>query len=178
LNADWMKIKVIRKFKERNGFEYMATEVLIPYAKYGSGLGPESIYYSTTIGDVVMINGAFTCVYEVEIKRSKDDLKKEFTTKRRKHDSYLSSDGYGPHYYLFAFPEGSGLEKEEIIPDRYGILLINEKEFTWQNCIYKKRAKLLPCQKLDVGRQFKRIAKRAISDAIYLREKGLKEETI
>jgi len=174
MNADYMKTAIMKKYNWKNQYFYIATEVQLPHEIINGFYDNEDLVNKTQ-GDIVMVNRAFTRIYEVEIKLDKRDLKREFETKKDKHSHYLSKDGVGPHYFLFAFPEGMGLEKEEIIPDKYGILLIRANEYYWNRCECIRQPKILPCKKLDIEEQFRVIARRATSEMIDLREEKIKE---
>ncbi len=83
----------------------------------------------TGIADIIAINDNKTASYEVEIKTSIADLKKNFKDKNFKHSSLNQNNKYNPNYFYFCVPKDLYEKAKEIIYSnnkQYGIIIFTQ----------------------------------------------------
>lgn len=114
--------------------------------------------------DVLSISDDLSRSYEIEIKTSLNDLKRDFTKKAIKH-AYIenSNNKLNPNFFYFCIPEDVLEKAQEIIEinnDRYGIICMQK----YGNLQFIKKPRRL--NKADNTELYKLLVKRISSELV------------
>ena len=127
---------------------YQIKTALLKYFRFQRSMivGTEINCGVSGIADVLAINDNQSLSYEVEIKTSIADLRKDFKDKNFKHSSLNHDKRYNPNYFYFCVPEELYEKSKEIIYSnnkQYGIIIYEIDRWNYGFVKIMNRAKKL-----------------------------------